>query len=377
MRTYLIFEIKAFFFQKKILGIFVLWFLLGLGLLGQILFLDYGNYEATLYNELNDTRVVLRSVETYYRESETEITLADNLYEQQGLVAMKYNGVKFEESDWFYDAGIELAQQRLAADGYSDDKVRSTLFPSPDVSKRQLVEYEAMQEAQLPIRIASDNVYDYSVKLLSIYGTLAFLFTLLLSSDVGLRDLAHPTLVKNYPIQVNTRQLMQTGIIALGGTVALLLLTGMNLTLAQVVWPINDWLRPIGYYGPMEYIALPLIRYVLQFALYLLVLMIHTTLFSFLINQVFKNEYVTIMIGGLMYAVGFLLPTNQVWIRWLPFPYYHVDNVLSGFLSEQVHPQMHSLQGLLVLFVWGMVFMGISFALTRPHRRKENHYVAD
>lgn len=377
MRTYITFEGKAFFFQKKVLGLFSLWLLLGLGLLGQIIFLDYGNHEATLYNELNDTRVVLRSVETYYRESEDEVTLADNLYEQQGLLAMKYNGIKFKESDWFYDAGIELAELRLAADDYSEEKVPATLFPSRDVSQRQLVEYEAMQEAQLPIRYDSENIYDYSVKLLSIYGTLAFLFILLVSSDVGLRDLTHPTLVKSYPLQVKTRQLIQTGIIALGGTTGLALLTGINLTLAQVVWSTNDWLRPIAYYAKMDYLAIPLIQYVLQFGIYLFGLMIHTTLFSFLINQLFKNQYVTLMIGGLMYAAGFLLSGKQAWMRWLPFPYYHVDNVLTGFLAEQVHPQMHSLRGLFILLIWGLVFIGISLSLTSPRRGKENHYAED
>lgn len=377
MRTYLTFEGKAFFFQKKILGLLTLWFFLGIGLLGQIIFLNHGNQEATLYNELNDTRVVLRSVETYYRESETEVTLADNLYEQQGLLAMKYNGIKFEESDWFYDAGIELAELRLAAADYSAEKVPPTLFPSRDVSERQLVEYEAMQEAQLPNRTDSENVYDYSVKLLSIYGTLAFLFTLLLSSDIGLRDLSHPTLVKSYPIQANKRHLIQTGIIAFSGTVGLLFLLGMNLGLAQIVWSTSDWLRPIAYYAQLKYLTIPLIQYVYQFSLYVFVLMIHTTLFSFLINQVFKNQYVTIMIGSLMYAVGFLLSSNQAWMRWLPFPYYHVDQVFSGFLAEQVHPQMHTLRGLFILLSWGIVFMGISFGFRSPRTGKENHYATD
>lgn len=377
MRTYITFEEKAFFFQKKILGLLVLWLLIGLGLLGQIIFLDYGNHEADLYNELNDTRVVLRSVETYYRESETEVTLADNLYEQQGLLAMKYNGIKFEESDWFYDAGIELAELRLAADDYSDEKVPPTLFPSRDVSERQLVEYEALQKADLHIRIDSKNVYDYGVKLLSIYGTIAFIFTLLLSSDVGLRDLSHPTLVKSYPIQANSRQLIQTGIVSLGGTVGLVLLTGVNIGLAQVVWSTNDWLRPIGYYGSLQYVAIPLVQYIVRFAFYLLVLMMHTTLFSFLMNQVFKNQYVTIMTGSLLYATSFLLTSNQGWMRWLPFPYYHVDNVLTGFLAEQVHPEMHLMRGVLILFIWGMVFIGLSFILTSPRRGKENHDVAD
>lgn len=377
MRTYIIFEAKAFFFQKKILGLFVLWLLVGLGILGQINFLDYGNHEVGLYNELNDTRVVLRSVETYYRDSETEMTLADNLYKQQNLLAMKYNGVKFEESDWFYNAGMELAELRLDADDYSDEKVPASLFPSRDLSERQFVEYEALKEAQLPNRIESKNVYDYGKKILSIYGTLAFLFTLLLSSDVGLRDLSHPTLVKNYPIQANTRQLIQTGIIVLGGTVGLLILTGVNFGLARIVWSTSDWVWPIGYYQSMQYLAIPLVQYILYFAFYLFILMIHTTLYSFLVNQVFKNQYVTIMTGGLLYAFGFLLTSNQGWMRWLPFPYYHVDNVLTGFLAEQVHPEIHLVDGVLVLLIWGMLFMGLSFMLTSPRRRKENGYVAD
>lgn len=377
MRTYITFEGKAFFFQKKVLGLFLIWLVIGLGVFGQIHFLDYGDYEETLFNELNDTRVVLRSVEMYYRESETEVTLADNLYEQQRLVAMKYNGVKFKESDWLYDAGVDLAELRLAADEYSDEKVPSSLFPTPDISERELVEYQTMQEEQLPIRTDSKNVYDYSKRTLTIFSTLAFLFTLLLSADVGLRDLSHSTLVKSYPIQANTRKLIQTSIITLGGTVGLLFLTGMTHILAQGIWHTNDWLRPIGYYSKLGYQTIYLYQYLLRFAMYLFALMIHTTLFSFLVNQVFKNKYVTIMFGISLYGASFLLSNMQGWVRWLPLSYYQMEAVLTGFLAEQVHPQMYDIYGIFVLLSWGIIFLGLSFLLTNPQKRKENYDAAD
>lgn len=376
MQTYIAFEGKAFFFQKKILGILFLWLLLGLGLFAQILLLDSGNHEEALYNELNDTRIVLRATETYYRESETDITLADNLFEQQNLLAMKYNGIKFKESEWFYEAGIELARLRLTANEYRDEKVPTTLFPSRDVSERQLVEYEAMNQAQLPIRIDSKNLYDYSIKLLSIYGSLAFLFALLFSADVGLRDYSHQSVVKSYPLQGNIRLLIQTSLVAMGSTIGLLLLMGVNLGFVRVLWGTNDWLHPVGYYTPMRYQAIPLVQYIIKFSLYLFMLMMHTTLFSYLMNQLFKNRYVTLMIGGLAYAAGFLFSSNQAWIQWLPLPYIHVDSVLIGFLAEQVHPQIDFNRGLFILLVWGITFMLISFALANPRKRKENLYAS-
>lgn len=377
MKTYITFEGKAFFFRKKILGFLALWLLIGLGLLGQILFLDYGNHEETVYNELNDTRVVLRSVETYYRESETEVTLADNLFKQQELSALKYNGILFDNADWFYDAGMELAQLRLEADEYPEEKVSSTLFPSRDISQRQFVEYEAMKQNELPVRIDSQNMYDYSTKIFSIYGSLAFLFALFLSSDIGLRDFSHPSLVKNYPIQTNVQLFIQTGITAIGGTFGLILLMGINLLIAQALWSTNDWSWPIGYYNQLKYLAIPLIQYGMKLLLYLFVLMVHTTLFSFLVNQLFKNQYVTLMVGSLLYSGGFLLSSAQSWIRWLPLPYYHLDKVLTGFLAEQVHPKIDLTRALFILFIWSILFLLISLKLTNPSIKKEKRYATN
>ncbi len=371
MKDYLLFEVKAFFSQKKILGILALWFFISLGLLGQILFLDEGNHEEELYNELNDTRIVLRTVENYYRESENEVTLADNLYKQQGLIASKYNGILFDQDDWFYDAGMDLANLRLEASDYPDEKVPPSLFPRADLSEREKLEYQVKKEKELVVRRDSKNLYDYSVKLLSFYGSVAFLFALFLSSDVGLRDLAHPSLVKNYPMKRNTRLFIQTGTHALGGTISLLLLTTLSFILAQTFWGSSDWLWPVAYYGQSSYQTIPLVNYLFLFIGFLFVLILHTSLFSYLMNQLFKNQYVTLMIGALIYSLGFILPSTQSWMSWLPLPYYHLDNVLTGFFAESVHPAIFVGRGILTLLIWGIIFLFISLRLINPSRGKE------
>lgn len=371
MKEYLLFEAKAFLFQKKVLGILVLWFLISLGLLGQIVFLDEGNHEEELYNELNDTRLVLRSVENYYRESDSEVTLADNLYDQQSLIASKYNGILFDQPNWFYEDGIDLANLRLEAEDYPDEKVPSSLFPRRDISEREKMEYQARSEEELPIRKNSKNFYDYSVKLLSLYGGFAFLFALILSSDVGLRDLAHPSLVKNYPMKRNTRLFIQTGTHALGGSLSLFLLSGISFFIAQFLWGSSDWLWPVAYYSKLTYQTVPLIQYVFLFSAFLFLLMIHTSLFSYLMNHLFENQYVTLMIGAILYAIGFILPSTGSWISWTPLPYYHLDKVLTGFFAETVQADIYLGRGLLSLLIWGMIFLFISLQFIRSFKRKE------
>lgn len=374
MKEYILFETKAFLFQRKKLAILGLWFLISLAVLGQILLLGEGNHEEEVYNELNDTRLVLRSVETYYRESDSEQTLADNLFIQQGLAATKYNGYIFEAPEWFYDAGIELAQLRLAADHYPDEEFPDSLFPSADQSERNLIEYQEMKEKELPLRKKSENLYDYTVKLLSIYGTLAFLFAMLLSANLGLRDLSHPSLVKSYPIQRNTRIIIQTAIHVLGGTLGLLMMTLLSFLIVQILWGGGDWLWPIAYYNQLSYQTSSLIQYFSFFTLYLFILMIHTASFSFLSNQLFKNQYVSLMIGALLYMAGFILSPALAWIRWLPLPYYHLDKVLTGFFAEQLHPGIDLTTALVTLFLWAFVFLFISSKLISPSTGKENDY---
>lgn len=371
MREYLLFEVKAFLFQKKNLGILAVWFLISLGIIGQILFLDEGNHEEELYNELNDTRIVLRTVENYYRESDSEVTLADNLYQQQGLIASKYNGILFSEDDWFYQAGIELADLRLAADDYSDEKVPPSLFPRKDFSKRQRAEYQVRKEKELPVRTNSKNLYDYSIKLLSLYGSLAFLFTLLLTSDLGLGDLSHPSLVKSYPIKRNSRLFIQTGTRILAGTIGLALLSGLSLFLAEIIFKRSDWLWPVAYYNQSSYQTMNLFQYVFLLLAFLFLLMIHTSFFSYLMNQLFENQYVTLMIGAVVYSIGFILPSTGGWISWLSIPYYHLDKVMTGFFAEEVYAGIDLSRGIISLILWGVFFLLISLRLIHPSRRKE------
>lgn len=371
MREYLLFEAKAFLFQKKNLGILAVWFLISLGMIGQILFLDEGNHEEELYNELNDTRIVLRTVENYYRESESEVTLADNLYKQQGLIASKYNGILFAEDDWFYQAGIELADLRLVADDYPDEKVPPSLFPRRDFSKRQKLEYQVRKEDELPVRRDSKNLYDYSIKLLSLYGSLAFLFTLLLTSDLGLGDLSHPSLVKSYPIKRNTRLFIQTATRILAGTIGLALLSGLSLFLAEIIFKRSDWLWPVAYYNQSSYQTMNLFQYVFLLLAFLFLLMIHTSFFSYLMNQLFENQYVTLMIGAVVYSIGFILPSTGGWISWLSIPYYHLDKVMTGFFAEEVYAGIDLSRGIISLILWGVFFLLISLRLIHPSRRKE------
>lgn len=375
MDTYLLFEVKAFLYQKKMIGILALWFSISIGLLGQIIFLDAGNHKEEIYNELNDTRVVLRSVETYYRQTEEEQTLSDNLFAQQSLIASKYNGLIFDTPEWFYSAGTELAQLRLDADDYPEEKIASSLFPPTDFSQRQIVEYKDREIKTLPVRENSENLYDYTLKLLPVYGSLAFLFTLFLSSDIGLRDLNHLSLVKSYPIQRKKRVFIQTAIYGVGGSLCLILLTAISFMIVQLLWGTSDWLWPVGYYIRFEYKTIPLIQYLLLFMSYLFVLMIHTTLFNFLMNQLFKNKYVSLMIGSLLYGLGRIISTGQSWVRFFPFPYYHLDRAFTGFLSEEVHAGIDISRGFFTLFIWGIIFLFIALQLINPATRKENTYV--
>lgn len=372
MKDYMSFELKAFFSKRKTLLLIVTLLVGAFLLFAAIHFQNLGDHEGEMYDELNETRLTLRSVENYYREDSDDITLADNVYQQQSLTATMYNGILFENSDWLYESGEDLGNLRLEFAALNeDDELPDTLFPPIHESKRQVVEYSALQEANADVLIDSRNTSDYLRLMMQYFGVFAFLFLAVFASDIGIEDFNHQTMVQGYPVHPVSKMLTQVGVYLgsiLAGSLFVLLIA---IIFVSLFWGMSDLTYPMGIYSFGGYQAMPVWQGLLWFFLYYAFLAFHIIILSLLFNRLFKNKYATLVSLVFIYGLSFLFPNVSASLAWTPLPYYQMTAILEGAIAERGYSFAHLQRGLFILAFYAIAVLII---MTISERRKALKY---
>jgi len=336
LRDYILFELKGFVKKRKTLYLILV--LLGGAFLlfGAIQFQDLGNHEAQMYDELNQTRLALRSVETYYTEDSDEETLSDNIYRQQSLAATMYNGILFEDTQWLSESGQELAELRIEFSELNENEdLPPSLFPPLHESKRQIAEYGALNQSNHPVQVDSRNTSSYLRLLMQYFGLFAFIFLVVFASDIGIEDFRHQSMVDGYPIHPVARIFTQISIYftsILTGSLFVLLIA---ILFVSLFWRMTDLTYPMAIFSFGEFQAIPVWEGLLWFILYYAFLTLHIIALSLLLNHLFKNMYATIVGLVFLYSLPLLFPNLFSTLTWTPLPYYQMTPILKGAIAEQ------------------------------------------
>jgi len=365
VKDYMSFELKYFLSKRK--TVLLIATLLGgaIWLFAAIHFQNLGDHEGEMYDELNETRLSLRSIETYYREDPENETLSDNILEQQSLTASMYNGILFEEASWLYESGEELGELRLEFAELNQEALPSTLFPPVHESKRQVAEYSRLQETNHDVLIDSRNTSDYLRLLMQYFGVFAFLFLTIFASDIGVEDFNHKTMVQGYPVPPISRMLTQVGIYLgsiLTGSLFVLLLAG---SFVSLIWGVSDVTYPMGIYSFGAYQAIPVWQSIIWFVLYYAFLTLHIIVLSLLLNHLFKNIYATLVIMIFLYGISFLFPDLSAALAWTPLPYYQMTSVFQGAIAESGRAFAHLQSGILILAIYSIIILVIMTTIER------------
>jgi len=365
VKDYMSFELKSFLSKRK--TVLLIATLLGgaIWLFTAIHFQNLGDHEGEMYDELNETRLSLRSIETYYREDPENETLSDNIFQQQSLTASMYNGILFEEANWLYESGEELGELRLSFAELNQEELPSALFPPVHESKRQVAEYSRLQETNHDVLIDSRNTSDYLRLLMQYFGVFAFLFLTVFASDIGVEDFNHKTMVQGYPVPPISRMLTQVGIYLgsiLAGSLFVLLLAGI---FVSFFWGMSDVTYPMGIYSFGAYQAIPVWQGIIWFVLYYAFLALHIIVLSLLLNHLFKNVYATLVIMIFLYGISFLFPDLSATLAWTPLPYYQMTSVFQGGIAESGHAFAHLQSGIHILAIYSIITLVIMITIER------------
>lgn len=362
MRTYFIFEYKRFLKNKKTLFMILILFTFFASIFYSIENQGLGDQERKLAEELNQTRILSQYAQHYTAENKEEITLSRNLSNQQRLIASQSNGITFNHPDWYIESGLELGQLRLEMQGNNYfSELSGGLLPRKDQIHRNLLVLDAVAEDSIPIKKNSENSAGFLSESLGLFGFFAFAYLLVFASDILIDDFEHGTMFESYPVTARQKYLIKLIIYSTSVFVITGFVMGISTGIVSLFWETGNFNYPIGLYVLGNFRAMPLWNGVFLFFLYYLILAIHTFLLAMIMNQYLKNSIATIILGLFLFILPNLYAPLTYYLRFLPFHYYHLSDLLNGRFAVEISSSMDIWMGILVLFLYSGFFAYLVF----------------
>lgn len=357
MKEYSLFELRLFIKERKnslVIGIFILF----LGVIAWGITQEgVGDAEQEAYEELNQTRLALMTSQQYAQAEGEEEVRSNNLQEQQNLAGRLYNGIIFGNDEWYLPHSLELAELRTEMHEIGIDGIPERLFP-PEHEVRQQVQYFSyLEESSLPIRFENQIVSEYVEQVLLTFGVGAFFFLLLIGSTIFINDLEHASMVEAYPINTVQKMISKVGIYSIFSFIVPLIILLSACIILSLLWSLGEFNYPVAYYSLGRFIASPLSHFIVIFFFMFFILSIHVMLLCTLGNRVFKNQYVTIVIGGVLYIAPILFERISGFFFWSPTNFYNLTSVFSGKYAMELHPWVHWQTGVISLMIFSMVIV--------------------
>lgn len=292
-----------------------------------------------------------------------------NLCKQSAYIAILQNGEVFSDPQTYLRGSENLIETML--DGYKNNyKGAKTLNVPPKYELYQkLATYKYLYQHHIPVVMNSKASSTYLVYILSMLGSLIFLYILFISNDVWILKLRHSSLLKNIPYRnkdeisgKTTINIVLTIIPVLIGIIAAYIFAGVRNGFVTLNYP------NVFYFNKI--FAIPLWAYCLLFLVYVVLLVLFTTSLTLFLNQLTKNVYLTTLIGMLVYAISYLPGTISKYLFWLPSSYLNITNVFNGTVANTTELNfLNCCTGALILMIWSLIFMSCFSYLVNKGRR--------
>lgn len=375
MKPYILYELKLFVKNPKNKLMFLLFAAFLLMTSFFIFFRDVGNIEHTQYQEMNRNRIAISTLSSSIVEDPGESDFYDKLYDQQQLVALQDVAIRFEEDGWLVDAGLNLSQLQIDMHESHelenlDDEVRA-IVPSLHQAETNQAFLTYINEESIPLLRNREHSVGFLLTFFEYFGTASFVFLLLFSCSIISTDLNHQSMVKGYPLSYEQKNGSKVAIYTIASFLTIILLTTAFAGLIGLFNAVGPLDYPLVMYQTNQYTAVSLLTYALRYSLYILVLSIHVSTLSALLNTLTRNMYATLFVGLFLYFIPLITQVETALWRWIPLQYYHVFNVISGeaaYLTGQ--SQLTHNYGIVVLLLWSAIFAGVIYGYEKVIRMK-------
>lgn len=360
MKHYINFECKLFLKNRKtqFIALFLLTFAVGL-----VFFIQYqnvGDIRVELYDETTEMGIAADQFNDFQLEEPENQRAHDNLVQQRTILVRQDNNLLFGDMERFNAQGLALANLRL--DGYEEGY--GEIDPSFLVSYEQALQDQAMFsyliDQQMPAAENTLNGSSYLSLLLIFFGSFVFFVILLLASDILTADAEHSSIVESYPISFSQKITSKMLIQVMASFLLFLLMLLCGYVVMSILHEPGNLSYPEIFYQDALYEAIPLYQYLLLTLLYLFVLLVHIVLLSLLLNRLFRNAYLNLFAGGLLYFFPYLFPNMMGNFFFLPMNYFDPASVINGSMAGMLsQPTVSFSAGMGFLVLWSVIYAAI------------------
>ncbi|PRY75912.1 ABC transporter permease subunit [Alkalibacterium olivapovliticus] len=376
MKEYILFETKLYVKNRKnlflILGVAVF----VLGLLFYIPYQRVENIDDKIESEALAVRNAIAYVPLHEVEQGTysdEYGYYDHLLSESSAIASQEVAITmFDDLNQYVTAGLQVTDSRIQSheEGYGSLPQEFIVPLAQSLREREVYEY--LQENNLQIEPNAENGANMLVIGIRWFSAVCFLFILFLSCDILTNDNEHKTIISAYPIDANRRLIGKLIIQSLVTIVALTSLFAAGYLISSLFFDIGTMTYPVPIYLSGEFTAVPTSIFIFTFIVLFLFFMIHMILFSALLNVLFRNKYLNIFIGGLLYILSFLFSSQVSFFRFAPINYFDPAAVLRGDLAVQFNQSSNDwITAIIILGLWSAGYAAIlSFVFARKNRVK-------
>lgn len=315
-------------------------------------------YEESLYDP-----IFYQFAEIYQETPEGE-EVYDNLLEQASLVRMQnyYLSLGGKSDEEYITTGLELNELRLRVHELNNVGIAEHLIiPEEDVLRENtLLKY--IQEHDLPLQpnpfVASNFL---TVVIMAFSGILFFLFILMSSNEILTKEQNHQTVVSGFPINFMTKVNSKVFVYFIYLLFFLCLGLIAGTTYAANKSHLGDFSYPTLIYKGGDYVAISVTQYLIYSLLLMSLIIIFVLYLSVLLNMLFKNAYLNIVVGLSIFFIPALLKIigiNQAIVT--PIKLLDFANVLSGKIAVELGNAKIQFS---YAVIWLLILIGIVYSI--------------
>lgn len=368
MKEYIWFETRLFIKDRKNLLLFLGVAIFLLGLLVYIPYQKIGNIYDKTQTELNLNRDAISSFPVHeVEESPEKFPVYSKVLNESQLLGQQEAALTFYDDIHQYTLiGVGLANERINAHelGYED---LSKEFAVPlSQSLREQQNYQYLLDHNIEIEKNAESGSTYLTLSITYFSSIFFFFILALSTDILIKDDKHRTIIQSYPIDSNQKIMSKLIIYCLATVIVLTSLFTLGYVSASFIFGAGSINYPRIIFTSSGYIAISTIQFLLKFFILTIFFLIHTILFSAVLNCFFSNQYLILFAGNSLYLISFLFSENIYLLRYTPVNFLNPINILNGTAAEKFSQSTNTFfQGLLILTIWSIgygLFLSIYFS---------------
>ncbi|QYN59374.1 ABC transporter permease [Lactobacillus panisapium] len=293
----------------------------------------------------------------------------DNLNQQEGYISSLQNGEVLNNPQLYLESYQKLLHTMI--DGYNNNyKGADTLSIPPKYQLRQrLVIYQYLHDYRIPVMMNSKSSVTYLIFIFNIISIYIYIYILIISSDIWLIKINHPTLLKSIPYRVRDEVTGKTLINMVLVFVPLMI----GLIGAYIFAGMRNGFRSLNYPNVFYFSnirAIPIWYDIFLFLLYTAFLIAFVTSLTLVLNQITKNVYLSILIGIAFYITSYLPNKMLKFIFWLPCPYLNVRTLFDGTLASKTGLMwLNIASGSVVLLIWTfLLFNFFGYLVTKGRK---------